>query len=35
MALPTACPLSKRSRASVRSVGKLMSRGIVCVIENS
>ena len=35
VALPTAWPVSNRSRFSVRSVGKLMSRGMVWVMENS
>ena len=35
MAWQTARPVSKRSSRSVRSVGKLISRGIVWVIENS
>ena len=35
MAFATAWPDSKRSSISVRSGGKLMSRGMVCVIENS
>ena len=35
IAFAAACPLSNRSRISVRSVGKLMRRGIVWVIENS
>ena len=32
---PTAWPVSNRSSISVRSVGKLMRRGTVCVIVNS
>ncbi len=35
VALPTAWPVSNRSRISVRSVGKLIRRGTVCVIVNS
>ena len=35
IALAAAWPLSKRSRISVRSVGKLIRRGMVWVIENS
>ncbi len=35
VAAPAAWPVSKRSRFSVRSVGKLMRRGTVCVIVNS